>query len=250
MRRRASIRRVVLPAVILAVYLPVSAQNAPTDSPDALGALEAAVSAAADDLRAGNDYRMAVIASAAGDKTTAKFDRAIAFFEKLIADHPDAANAHLNHGFAYVDKIPAAGAITQVILASRALGAFSKSLELRSSWIGLYTRGNSYLFWPTIFGRTKYGIADLEEAMKLQHGVEKRSYHVRTYIALGDGYWKMDELPKAVAIWREGLEQFPDNGPLKKRLTTEGNERELVINEAYDPYKRVDTNLQELWANP
>ena len=29
---------------------------------------------------------------------------------------PNAANAYLNYGFAYVNKIPAAGAITQVIL--------------------------------------------------------------------------------------------------------------------------------------
>ena len=35
-----------------------------------------------------------------------QYDRAIAFFKKLTTEHPSAANAHLNYGFAYVDKIP------------------------------------------------------------------------------------------------------------------------------------------------
>lgn len=249
--RRAVAIGPALVILSLGVWGPVATQGLAADTgSDSLAAFEAAVSVAPDNLRAGNDYRMAIIAAAAGDKTTAKYDRAIAFFEKLIANHPNAANAHLNYGFAYVDKIPAAGAITQVILASRALDAFSRSLELRSSWIGLYTRGNSYLFWPKIFGRTKYAIADLEAAMKLQRAEEKRSFHVRTYIALGDSFWKMDDVPKAVAIWREGLGQFPDDAVLKSRLATGDGDRERLINATYDPSKRVDTNLQELWANP
>jgi tetratricopeptide (TPR) repeat protein len=214
----------------------------------ALAKLEAAVAAAPDDMRAGNDYRMTVVA-AAGDRSTVLYDRAIAFFEKLVTDHPDAANAHLNYGFAYVDKIPAAGTITQVILANNALGEFTKSLELRPSWIGFYTRGNSYLFWPRIFGRTKYGITDLEEALKIQRAGPKHPYYVRVYISLGDGHWKMDELDQAVAIWKEGLAQFPDNQVLKGRLGAEGDALKALIDSAYDPAKRVSTSLQDLWTN-
>jgi len=211
--------------------------------------LESVVAAAPDDLRAGNDYRMAVIVAAKSDKNLAKYDRAIAFFNRLVTDHPTAANAHLNYGFAYVDKIPAAGTITQVILANNALGEFTKSLELRPSWIGLYTRGNSYLFWPRIFLRTKYGIADLEEALKMQKADQKRPYYVRTYVSLGDGYWKMDDLPKAIAIWKEGLAQFPDSAALKNRLEKQGDDLQKLIDDSYDPSKRVDTSLQDLWTN-
>jgi hypothetical protein len=148
-----------------------------------------------------------------------------------------------------VDKIPAAGAITQVILANNALGEFSKSLELKQTWIGLYTRGNSYLFWPRIFNRTHLGITDLESAMRMQKADKKRYFHVRTYIALGDGYWKMDDLIKASNIWRDGLVEFPDNPALKTRLAKQGDELKAVIDAAYDPNKRVDTSLQDLWSN-
>ena len=44
------------------------------------------------------------------------------WLEKLVAENPEASNAWLNYGFAYVDKIPVEGAITQVILANTSLG--------------------------------------------------------------------------------------------------------------------------------
>lgn len=214
------------------------AQSPPADP---IAKLEQELAAKPDDLKAGNDYRRAVIQAKA-------YDRAIRFFEDLVAKNPTASNAYLNFGFQYVDKIPDAGSITQVILANSALTQFTKSLELKPSWIGYYTRGNSYLFWPRIFGRTKLGIADLEEAMKIQKADSRRPYHVRAYIALGDGYWKMGDLPKAAAVWKEGLAQFPDSDALKKRVSLQGANLETLIDAAYDPNKRVDTDLHELWA--
>lgn len=225
------------PAASLRALEPAAQAPAPD-----LAALEEALSAAPDDLKAGNDYRMAVIPVKA-------YDRALAFFQQLVTVNPSSANAHLNYGFAYVDKIPDAGAITQVILANNALGEFTKSLEIQPSWIGLYTRGNSYLFWPRIFNRTSLGLADLTEALKMQLAGSKRPLHVRVYIALGDGYWKIDDFVAAANTWRQGLVQFPDNASLKLRLSKEGDELKALIDAAYDPTKRVDTSLQELWTH-
>lgn len=207
-----------------------------------LAALESALTAAPDDLKAGNDYRMAVIQVKA-------YDRALAFFQKLVTANSGAANAHLNYGFAYVDKIPDAGAITQVILANNALGEFTKSIELKPTWIGLYTRGNSYLFWPRIFNRTHLGLADLNEALKMQKADAKHPYHVRVYVALGDGYWKSDDLVAASNTWREGLTLFPENAQLRTRLAKQGDDLKTLIEAGYDPAKRVDTSLQDLWTN-
>jgi tetratricopeptide (TPR) repeat protein len=207
-----------------------------------LAPLEAALAAAPNDLRAGNDYRSAVI-------ETKQYDRALAFFEKLVATHPAAGNAHLNYGFAYVDKIPDAGAITQVILANNALTQFTRAIELEPSWIGYYTRGNSYLFWPKIFGRTPLGIADLETALRMQKAGPQRHYHVRVYIALGDGYWKMGDLEKARATWTEGADLFPAHVGLRRRLAADGDALEALISSTYDPARRVDTSLEDLWTD-
>lgn len=207
----------------------------------ALSELEQRLRADADNIQAANAYRRAVIAAGA-------YDRAIRFFESLVAQYPNAANAHLNYGFAYVDKIPAAGSITQVILANSALAAFTRSIELRPTWIGYYTRGASYLFWPKIFGRGPLGIADLEEALRIQRREPKRSYHVRTFVALGDGYWKVDDVTRARAIWQQGLRDFPGNKTLEGRLGVGAERLARVIDQAFDPAKRVDTDLSDLWS--
>ncbi|HEV8242305.1 MAG TPA: tetratricopeptide repeat protein [Thermoanaerobaculia bacterium] len=211
------------------------------DCPAALDHFEAALRADADNLRYGSDYRKSVIACAA-------YDRAIAFFGKLTDEHPGAANALLNYGYAYVDKIPAAGAITQVILANSALTLFGKSLDLQESWLGLYTRGNSYLYWPKVFGRTPLGVADLEKAVARGDAEGNRPYHVRAWIALGDGYWKLDQLDKARATWQEGLRRFPGEPRLQARLDKQGEELTALIEGSMDPAKRVDTDLAVLWA--
>jgi tetratricopeptide (TPR) repeat protein len=211
------------------------------DYVNALHYLESAVNDDPDNLRYASEYRQAAIKSK-------EFDRALSFFEKVSAARPQSANLHLNFGFAYVDKIPVAGSITQVILANKALTEFTKAVELQPNWINLYTRGMSYLFWPKIFNRAPMGVADLEQAMKIQAAGPKKSYYAKTYLALGDGYWKTDQLEKARSVWQEGLKQFPANQQLKARLDRKGDDLQKLIEANFDPNKRVDTDLRELWT--
>ena len=207
----------------------------------ALPHFEAALGAEPDNLRYANEYRRAVI-------RTGEYDRAIGFFEKLTAAHPQAAFAWLNYGYTYVDKIPAAGSITQVILANNALTQFSKSIEIRKSWIALYSRGNSYLYWPKVFGRAALGVTDLEAAVDIaKKEPKKKKAYVRGWVALGDGYWKTDRVEKAKATWREGLALYPGEPQLEARLARNGEELEAYIQDQLDPNKRVDTNLDSLW---
>jgi tetratricopeptide (TPR) repeat protein len=208
----------------------------------ALRYLESAVTDDPDNVRYANEYRKAAIKSK-------DFDRSLKFFEKLTSDHPNSANLRLNFGFAYVDKIPVAGSITQVILANNALTQFSKAVELKPNWINLYTRGVSYLFWPKVFNRAPNGVTDLEQALNVQKREPRQIYHAKTYIALGDAYWKTDQLDKARATWQEGLKLFPDRTELKTRLAQQGDDLKNTIEANFDPNKRVDTDLRELWAS-
>jgi tetratricopeptide (TPR) repeat protein len=224
------------------------------DYAKAISTLESVLSTTPDSLRAGSQYRQAVLkaAMAAHPKQGAPgdFDHEIDYLQKLSAAHGDAGNAFLNFGFTYVDKIPAAGSITQVILANNALTAFSKSIEVKPTWIALYTRGNSYLYWPRIFGRAQLGVTDLEKAYEIQKKDSRKPYHIRVFISLGDGYWKTDQLERARGIWQEGLKQFPDNQLLKDRLARQGDDLQKYIDDVLDPGKRVDTDLRELWMYP
>ena len=230
---------VIVPAMV--ALLQAAVVHAQEVGAGRLGELERRLFATADDIKTANAYRREVI-------STGAYDRALRFFEGLVEANPRAASAYLNYGFAYVDKIPAAGSISQVILANSALKQFTRSIELQPSWIAYYTRGASYLFWPKIFGRAPLGVADLEEALRIQRGEQKRSYHVRTFVALGDGYWKVDDLSRARATWHQGLQEFPGHRALEARLESEGAALTRIIDDAFDPTRRVDTDLSDLWS--
>jgi tetratricopeptide (TPR) repeat protein len=232
-------KRLAVLSLIVGASVGLGAKQA--DVSTRLNDLERRLEANADDLATANAYRRAII-------ETGQYDRAIRFFGGLVGSHPTAANAYLNFGFAYVDKIPAAGAITQVILANSALNNFTRSIDLRPSWIGFYTRGVSYLFWPKVFGRVPLGLQDLEKALQMQRNGPRRSYHVRTFVALGDGYWKADNAQRARVIWSEGVKEFPGHPPLEARLRAGPDALSAIVDEAFDPSRRVDTDLSELWS--
>jgi len=212
------------------------------DLPAALAQLEAALAADPDNLRYASVYRHAIIKAG-------EYDRALAFFEKLVAEHPAAPFAWLNYGYVFVDKMPAAGAITQVILANDALKQFTRSIELKASWIALYTRGNSYLYWPKIFGRAPLAVADLERAVAISKSEPKRAYQAHAYAALGDAYWQTDQPERARATWQDGARLFPQDAGLEARLRLKGDELEAYIADQLDRTKRVDTDLHELWED-
>jgi tetratricopeptide (TPR) repeat protein len=220
----------------------------------ALDQLEAALTADPDNLRYGSEYRRAAILRAQAihgkEGKPEDFDRPIKFFEQLVSKNPANANTYLNCGLAYVDKVPVVDALTRVGVANAALTQFSKSLELRPSWVGYYTRGTSYLFWPRFFGRAKLGVADLETAVGMQKAGPQKPYYAHAWVALGDGYWKIDQFEKARSSWTEGLKEYPENAALQVRLTKQGDDLKALINDVLDPRKRVDTDLKNLWLYP
>lgn len=214
------------------------------DYPASLEHFEAALKAEPNNLKYGNDYRQAVVKV----NDVATYNRCIAFFEKLTTDNPKAPNAWMNFGYAHVDKIPVEGAITQVLLANTGLGHFSTALALEDSWLGHFTRGNSYLYWPAIFGRTSLAIADLEKAIAISEKLDKqKSFHARPYVGLGEAYWRLDEVAKAREIWQNALVRFPDSEELKKRLSLDDEALNEFETAHFEPGQRVDTNLSVLW---
>lgn len=233
------------PAAAVAAYERARAHLAegPAAAEAALDDFEAALRLDPGNLRWGAEYRQAAIAAAA-------FDRSIDFLGGLAERHPRAASTRLNLGYAYVDKIPSAGAITQVILANTALGHFSAALELEESWLGRYTRGNSYVYWPPIFGKTALGIADLERAIELAEALPKRAIHARAWAALGDGHWRLDDVAKAREVWRRGLARYPGDADLETRLARQDEALDELLEAHYAIGKRVDTDLTALWETP
>jgi tetratricopeptide (TPR) repeat protein len=205
---------------------------------------ESAMDKDPNNLKYGNDYRQAVVQI----NEVETYERCISFFENLTRRNGKMPNAWLNYGYAYVDKIPVEGAITQVLLANTALGYFGTALTLEHTWLGHFTRGNSYLYWPAIFGRTALAITDLEMAIAISEKEKKqRLFHVRPYVGLGEAYWRLDNIAKAREIWKGALERFPGNADLIQRLAMNEEALTAFLTTHFEPGKRVNTDLSILW---
>ena len=169
------------------------------------------------------------------------------FWQALAEAHPEVSEVQLNLGYACVDKIPVEGAITAVILANKALEAFSRALELEESWLGYYTRGNSYMYWPVIFNRTQLGIDDLQKALAIAETEPPKALHGFAWAALGDGYWRLGQREKMRETWRRGLELYPKNEPLQQRMSLEGEALDNFLQVHFETTTRVATDLRALW---
>ncbi len=235
-----SVLGTAVPADANDLYAKGMAKVAAEDWPAALDLLEQAVLAEPSNLQVGAEYRQAVIAAG-------EYDRSLALFEKLVAEHPDSPSLRMNLGYAHVDKIPVEGAITAVILANTALTHFTAALELEETWLARYTRGNSYLYWPAIFGRTQLGIDDLERAIEMAESEDKKPYHGRAWTALGDGYWRLEDPEKAAEIWSQGLKLYPGNQEIQDRLAHQGEELDVYLESLFETTRRVDTHLRQIF---
>jgi len=222
-------------ALALALFL-----HAPpaAPSPAVLTDFEARLQREPDNLRLGADYRQAVIPGK-------QFDRAIKFFRDLVKKNPRAQNAYINYAFAYIDKIPDASGFSQPFIGRDAINTFSRALQLGPNWLALYVRGLVYLYYKPFLRVTHLGVEDLEKALEMQRREPQRSYHVHTYISLGDGYWKMNDLQRASAVWREGLDHFAGNAALQARLAAKGAELQRLVADTLDADVRIDTSLSE-----
>jgi tetratricopeptide (TPR) repeat protein len=191
-------------------------------------------------LRKGAAYRQEAIA-------TGQYDRAIGLTRDLAKRHPDLIEAQVNAALACIDKVPVSGKVRQALLGRDALDWLTRAIALRPTGLAYYCRGLVNLFYDAlIFRRVPIGVADLQKALAIQRAEEPRAYHARTYISLGDGYWKLKDLLAARRTWEEGAARFPGDRELRERLTLRGKALEWKVRGALDPDHRVDTSLAEI----
>jgi len=207
-----------------------------------IAALENAVRDSPEDLRAGADYRGRII-------ETAQFDRSIRLLQRLAGRTGAGPNVHISLALAYVDEVPVVSPFRRIFLGRDAMRELSQAIAQEPSPLAYYIRGLIALFYPdAVFHRARTGIADLEHAREMVVDLSPHPSHARVYASLGDGYWKIHDLPKAIAVWTDGLQRFPQNADLRARLVNRGPDLDQLVERELDPAFRVDTSLRELFS--
>ncbi|HKB09653.1 MAG TPA: hypothetical protein VKD69_03325 [Vicinamibacterales bacterium] len=224
--------------VIVAVLVAALAAAAPP--PRDIDALEQAVAAEPENLKLAADYRQLAISDKA-------FDRSISLFEKLAKRKGSGPCVQISLAFAYVDKVPTSGDIRRLYLGRDAMSALTRSIALRPTALAYYVRGVINLFYNAfIFKRADKGVGDLTTSLGMVDAGTPQVLVLRIYTALGDGYVRLQNVPKARAVWTAGLEKFPDDAGLKSRLAAQGEALEDIVTTALTAGRRVDTTLTGL----
>lgn len=194
-------------------------------------------------LRLGAEYRQLVIEAG-------RYDRSIKLFERLSKDPRGGSNRFLNLALANIDKVPVSGSIRRALLGRDALDALTRAIAIEPTDIAYLVRGLVNLFYDqVVFHRTDKGVADLEEARKLSAAHPNVPYAARIFVALGDGYWRLNRSDKARDVWREGLAAFPDAEGFGVRLHAPDDQVAGIVEHALDAGVRVDTTLRELFPD-
>jgi tetratricopeptide (TPR) repeat protein len=236
--RRAAVQFVHI-VVVASFVVAHGVASGPAEAP--IVALENAVLDSPENLHVGADYRQRII-------ETEQFDRSIRLLERLAAQAGSGPNVHISLALAYVDKVPVASPFKRIFLGRDAMRELTQAIAQEPSPLAYYVRGLVALFYPdAVFHRARGGIADLERAREMLTDLSPHPSHARVYASLGDGYWKIHDLPKAISIWTDGLQKFPRNLDLRARLTNRGSDLDRLIGRVLDPAFRVDTSLRELF---
>lgn len=148
---------------------------------------------------------------------------AITFYESLAGSNPEAPEAYIQLGLAYIDFFRSPqntrGELTWVFQAEK---AFKKAVELDPScWHARYALARYYFKSPPIFKRMPTAISEFEAALSLQraHGEpDLMDLYPKAFVYLGDAYLSEKDEAHAVAIWREGLAAYPEDPDLLARI--------------------------------
>ena len=205
--------------------------------------LEARLAHDPSSLHVAAEYRRLVI-------DTGAYDRSIKLFERLAKDPRGGANRYVNLALATVDKVPVAGSFRRALLGRDAIDALSRAIDLEPTPLAYLIRGLVNLYYDQfIFHRTDKGVADLEIARRLSAAYPQVRYAPRILIALGDGYWRLNQHDRAREVWREGRESCPDVEGFLARLAAGDEQIPEIVDHALDPGVRVDTTLRELFPD-
>jgi len=206
-------------------------------------AFEDAIARDPENLKLAADYRQLAI-------TANEFDRATRLFERLAKQKGSGPNVEISLALSYVDKVPVTGRIRHLYLGRDAMGALTHAIERQPTALAYYVRGLINLYYNNfMFHRAPLGVSDLEKAKSLLTNDTPQGLVERILVALGDGYWRMENAAKAREVWSAAASRFPDSAAVKSRLSGTQDQVAFAVRHALDEDIRVDTSLNGMIKN-
>ena len=184
----------------------------------------------------------------------AQFDRSVAFFRRLVNDHPNHAAVRLQLALALVDKIPflERDVLGQGSRAKESLSELRWVADVRPDSYALhYISGMNHLYWPASLRHFDDAVKHFEKCLELHQASTNAKvlepYYAEVHRALGDAHVKGKRYDVARQVWGQGLALFPGHAALEARLELEDKRLSTAVREERGLRKRIDTRLSFLY---
>ncbi len=148
-------------------------------------------------------------------------DAVVAMFEANAKANPNDAEAQVELGHAYLQKLFHAGAAgpESGVWAMKADSAFDAALKIDDrNWSARFSKAMSLSHWPPVFGKQTEAIKHFEILVQQQQGIAQRDEFAETHFLLGNLYQQIGDKDRALAAWQAGLSLFPQNEQLAQQI--------------------------------
>ena len=155
-----------------------------------------------------------------------QFDALLALFEEHAKANPQSADAQLDLGMAYLQKLFKAGnGPEQGTWAIKADQSFDAALAVDDHhWDARFAKAMSLSFWPPVFGKQTEAIKHFETLIEQQANIPSAPNHAQTWLLLGNMYQQLGKADQALETWQKGLALFPQNAELAQQISNgQGN---------------------------
>lgn len=154
-----------------------------------------------------------------------QIDQAIAELRQRAADDPSNPKLPTTIGEALLNKVRAlhdaggADVNEMGILAMQADQSFNAALKIDpQNWEANFVKAASMYYWPADAARDADVVQRLSGLIDQQETMPPNPAFVQTYVVLGSQYDKMGQHDQAVATWQLGLQKFPNDPTLLKKI--------------------------------
>ena len=154
-----------------------------------------------------------------------KLDAAMADLKQRMADNPNNAQLPTTLGEAQLNKLRAikeaggADINDMGILAMQADQSFNAALKIDpQNWEANFVKAASMYYWPADATRDNDVVQRLSGLIDQQETMTPNPAFAQTYVVLGNQYQKIGQPDKAAATWLLGLQKFPGDPTLQKKI--------------------------------
>jgi tetratricopeptide (TPR) repeat protein len=153
-----------------------------------------------------------------------QIDAAITELKQRATDNPNNAQLPTTLGEAQLNKVraikEAGGDLNEMgIIAMQADQSFNAALKIDpQNWEANFVKASSMYYWPADEKRDADVVQRLSGLIDQQETMTPNPAFVQTYVVLGNEYQKIGQPDKAVATWQLGLQKFPNDPGLLKKI--------------------------------